>query len=306
MSDGRAEGLHSAGFPGGRALTGAPGQVASPPPPAASNRACGSPGHGSPTSFTAGIRSFPPGPVGPGCDNGSVKADQAVLVGRQSDDDPPAEASAAFVRLPDEQHQPFQGIAPDLAGASSGPSLTGVVLSARLDRYYGHLRRPSGWLPLPGSSPVIGRPAPAALRSPAGPGEGLSSSRRHYPNVPRPLRRRVLHGCASRLFTASMAFARLFRARHSLVPPLTGAGRVTTRQASLDATDRSVARHFRHLTLGFDPPVFQTKPPACYRAPLAATRTGLSPASDDQLTSQSSTTHMINPCLYWTHTKEAR
>jgi transposase-like protein len=50
-------------------------------------------------------------------------------------------------------------------------------------------------------------------------GEGLSSSRRHYPNVPRPLRRGVLHGCASRLYTASMAFALCTRARHSLAPP---------------------------------------------------------------------------------------
>ena len=32
-----------------------------------SNRACGSPAHGSPTSFTAGIRCHPPGPEGPGC-----------------------------------------------------------------------------------------------------------------------------------------------------------------------------------------------------------------------------------------------
>ena len=42
-----------------------------------SNRACGSPAHGSPTSFTAGIRLSPPGPVGPGRDDGSVEADQA-------------------------------------------------------------------------------------------------------------------------------------------------------------------------------------------------------------------------------------
>ena len=46
-----------------------------------SNRACGSPAHGSPTSFTAGIRSSPPGPVGPGGDDDSIKADQAELVG---------------------------------------------------------------------------------------------------------------------------------------------------------------------------------------------------------------------------------
>ena len=48
-----------------------------------------------------------------------------------------------------------------------------VMLSARLDRYYGHLRRPPGRLPLPGSSPVIGHHAPAALRSPPGRGGPL-------------------------------------------------------------------------------------------------------------------------------------
>jgi ABC-2 type transport system ATP-binding protein len=36
--------------------------VSSRPP---SNRACGSPAHGSPTSVAGGIRLFPPGPVGP-------------------------------------------------------------------------------------------------------------------------------------------------------------------------------------------------------------------------------------------------
>ena len=97
-----------------------------------------------------------------------------------------------------------------------------VMLSARLNRYYGHLRRPPGWLPLPGSSPVIGRRRSNGTHAARRAGEGLSSSRRHYPNVPRPLRRGVLHGCTSRIFTASMAFALPRRARHSLAPPVTG------------------------------------------------------------------------------------
>ena len=37
-------------------------------------RACGSPAHGLPTPFTAGIRLPPPGLEGPGRDDGSVKA----------------------------------------------------------------------------------------------------------------------------------------------------------------------------------------------------------------------------------------
>jgi hypothetical protein len=41
-----------------------------------------------------------------------------------------------------------------------------------------------------------------------------------------------------------------------------------------------------HSTLGFDPAGLPTKPPVCYRAPLATTRTGLTPASDDELTTR--------------------
>jgi transposase len=50
-------------------------------------------------------------------------------------------------------------------------------------------------------------------------GKGLPSSRRHYRNVPRPIRRRVLGGCASRLFTASMALTVISAARLPLPSP---------------------------------------------------------------------------------------
>jgi hypothetical protein len=53
------------------------------PPAATSNRACGSLAHGSPTSFTAGIRSAPldpPVPEGTGGDDESIEADQSQLV----------------------------------------------------------------------------------------------------------------------------------------------------------------------------------------------------------------------------------
>ena len=61
-----------------------------------------------------------------------------------------------------------------------------------------------------------------------------------------------------------MAFALITGARHSLPPPEDGP--LTTPQASLDATDRSVAPPKGLSTLGFDPARFQTEPPACYRA----------------------------------------
>lgn len=61
-----------------------------------------------------------------------------------------------------------------------------------------------------------------------------------------------------------MAFALIPGARLSLSPP---EGRpLTTPQASLDATDRSVAPPAGLLTLGFDPTRFPAEPPACYRA----------------------------------------
>ena len=141
-----------------------------------------------------------------------------------------------------------------------------VMLSARLNRYYGHLRRPSGRLPLPGSSPVIGRRAPTVLRSPLGRGGPLqfppSLSERSEPltpGSPSRLRLQALHRFHGlRPTPPDSALPRPTRYR---------AGEVTTRQASLHATDRSVARPPGRLTLGFDPARFQTDPPACYRAP---------------------------------------
>jgi hypothetical protein len=140
-----------------------------------------------------------------------------------------------------------------------------VVLSRQLKRYYGRLRRPPGSRPLPGSSPVIGPDHSGALPQNHRAGEGLPSSRRHHANVPRPLRRGVLRGCESRLFTPSVAFAVTDAARLSL-PPARRRAQLTTRQASPNATDRSLAPPKGLSTLGFDPTRFQTKPPACYQA----------------------------------------
>lgn len=81
----------------------------------------------------------------------------------------------------------------------------------------------------------------------------------------------------SRISIASMAFTLISGARHSLSP-------ITASQASRHATDRSVAPPDGLLTLGSDAGRFPPTPPACYRAPLAATRTGLTPAGDDELT----------------------
>lgn len=143
-----------------------------------------------------------------------------------------------------------------------------VMLSARLDRYYGHLRRPPGRLPLPGCSPVIGRRAPAATRSRLGRGGPLQ--------FPPPLSERsepLTPGSPSRLHTQDLHRFRGLRPSPpgSALPHPTRlrAGQLTTRQASLHVTDRSVAHPQNQgcSTLGFDPARFQTRPPACYRAP---------------------------------------
>jgi hypothetical protein len=134
-----------------------------------------------------------------------------------------------------------------------------VVLSVRLNRYYGRLRRPPGPPPTSRCRPVIGRDAPTAISAGCRAGEGLPSSRRHPLNVPRPLTPRS---------SSRLPFQDLHRF-HGLrrEPPGSALPRyLTTRQASHPATDRSVAPPTGLSTLGFDPARFQTRPPACYRA----------------------------------------
>jgi hypothetical protein len=72
-------------------------------------------------------------------------------------------------------------------------------------------------------------------------------------------------------------------------------GQVTTRQASLHVTDRSVAHpQGGVLDAGLQPRPFPDKTASLLPGLLAATRTELTPASDDELTTAWSTTHMIN------------
>src|SRR5689334_21858791 len=96
-----------------------------------------------------------------------------------------------------------------------------VVLSARLKRYYGRLRRPPGTTltsQLTGYRAGRSNEAPQPRRA----GEGLPSSRRHLLNVPRPIRREVLEGCTSRLLTPSIGLRRDARGSAPPDPPKTG------------------------------------------------------------------------------------
>jgi hypothetical protein len=134
------------------------------------------------------------------------------------------------------------------------------MLSARLDQYYGRLRLP------PGTPPTSRLPTgyKAARfhghREPASAGEGLPSSRRHHLNVPRPIRRGVPRGCASRIFAASMAFTVNSPARLSPNVYRRGRLRCTLRTAQLLPLKglSTLASGLAH---------FQARPPACYRAP---------------------------------------
>src|SRR5216684_9375612 len=62
------------------------------------------------------------------------------------------------------------------------------------------------------------------------------------------------------------------------------AGTLTARQASLNATDRSVAPPTRALDAGLRPGPFPDRTASLLPGLLAATRTGLTPAGDDELT----------------------
>ena len=142
-TDGRSRSLCSCGFPrGGPTPVALAGDSFSSSRP--SNRACGSPAPGLPTPFTAGIRSFPPGLVRPGCDDDSRQADQSTSVRRLVGEHGQAEASSAFMSLPDEQRQTFGRVITDRVEAGGGVAVAKIghpaaqehvhVLHDRLDR----------------------------------------------------------------------------------------------------------------------------------------------------------------------------
>ena len=89
--------------------------------------------------------------------------------------------------------------------------------------------------PLPGSTPVIGRAAPAALRS--------RSGRGGPPQFPPSPSERSAPSYAGESFAAALQALHRFHGLHpeaagSALPRPTKAGTLTTRQASLHATDR--------------------------------------------------------------------
>jgi hypothetical protein len=135
--------------------------------------------------------------------------------------------------------------------------------------------------PFPGSSPVIGQRPSDDFRSSPGwvgpPQFPLSPSERSAPSTPG-----GSSGPYSRFFTPSMAFA-LNCGTRLLLFPTRRMGRLTTRQVSLHATDRSVAPPYGASDAGLRPDPFPGQAASLLPGLLAVTRTGLSPAGDSEL-----------------------
>ena len=89
-----------------------------------------------------------------------------------------------------------------------------------------------------------------------------------------------------------MAFTVISAARLPLLPP-SQARPLTTLQASLHAADRSVAPPERASDAGLRPGPFPGQAASLLPGLLAATRTGLTPASDDELTNTKNTMNYV-------------
>jgi hypothetical protein len=172
-------------------------------------------------------------------------------------------------------------------------------LSRRLQRYYGRLRRPPGSTPT--SRLTTGyRARRSSGRSRSPPGRGGPPQ---FP--PPPSERSAPHtpGGSSGLYLQAL------HPFHGLRPddpgsapprPRPKAGWLTTRQASLHATDRSVASPNGAFDAGLRPGPLPDRAASLLPGLLAATRTGLTPAGDDELMFGSGHT-MAPPPNRWAH-----
>jgi len=165
---------------------------------------------------------------------------------------------------------------------SSGPSHhCGLCCPDSSSGTYGRLRLPPNSRPLPGSPPVIG-PEHSDVSSADTPGRGGS------PKFPLPPCERSVpytpgssSGLQTRLYTPSMAFTVTDAARLSHSPARKQV-HLTTRQASHNATDRSLAPPKGAFDAGLRPDPFPDQAASLLPGLLAATRTGLTPAGDNE------------------------
>ena len=168
-----------------------------------------------------------------------------------------------------------------------------VLLSARLKQYYGRLRRPPSTSPLPDHRRLYSQPLRQPhFRRPAGPGRASP--------VPA-VTIRTFHA----LYAGEFIRAALPGSTPLPWPSPNGTGlgspsnTSTTRQASLDAADRSVAHPRRMLDAALRPRAFPPATGSLLPGLLAATRTGPTPAGDDELAVRSRSNH--RPPTFWAH-----
>src|SRR5262249_50038287 len=145
----------------------------------------------------------------------------------------------------------------------------------------GHLRRPSGWLPLPRSSPVTGRRAPTVFAQPAGPGRASP--------VPAVTIRTFRAPYAGESFAAALPGSTPLPWPSPYAPGLGTPSPHPTGRRSNDAA--GFASRYgplgctpsRALDAGLRPRPSPNETASLLPGHLAATRTGLPPASDDEL-----------------------
>ena len=183
------------------------------------------------------------------------------------------------------RHSPGTSTTCNTHRRSSGPSLTGgcVVHPAQpVLRPPPTPTRPATHFP---RSSVIKRHAPATHSAGHRAGEGLTSSRRPYLNVPSPIRPGVPQRLHIQVFSALHGLCPDFGSS-ALPAPAQTDGPLTTPQASHHATDRSVAPPSRAFDTGLRPDPFPDQAANLLPGLLTVTRTGLTPASDDELTTK--------------------
>ncbi len=176
-------------------------------------------------------------------------------------------------------HQPFPvSKRTDEVAALPSPA---VVLSARLDRYYDRLRRPPGSMPTSRRNGYRARRSDGSFRRPSGRGGPLQ-----FPSPPSVRSTPHTPGSSWRLHLQGL---HRFHGLHPEFPgsalpvPRPKAGPLTTRQASLDAADRTFASPKGAFDAGLRPGPFPDRAASLLPGLLVATRTGLAPAGDDEL-----------------------
>jgi hypothetical protein len=178
---------------------------------------------------------------------------------------------------------PSQTLRIDEVAALPSPQ---VVLSCRLKRYYCRIRRPPGQRRVSRDHRLSSASLPATtLPQVAGPGRASPVPAATICTFRAPYAGESFSTCTSRSSAPSMAFALYSGARHSLFPP-NRTDTLTTPQASRHATDRTVAPPIRAFDTGLRRRTFPSDAASLLPGRLAATRTGLTPASDDELTTQ--------------------